>query len=423
MVYEKRIIDQTLDDLFPELPAIALQGPKGVGKTATAEQRAARVFRLDDAEDAELLAVAPRAILEAARPILIDEWQRIPSSWDLVRRAVDAKPTGGQFLLTGSSIPTDAPAHSGAGRIVDLRMRGLSIAERAIETSTVSFAGLFGGSAEVGGRTSVSLPEYVTEIVSSGFPAIRGLSPRARRVSLDGYLSRMLEHEVTERGVGTRQPDQLRRWLTSYARATASTAAYSVITERAGEADGGIAAPRSTVNRYRDVLTEFWMLDELPPTDIHLDRVRLGTTAKHFLADPALAARLMKLDEDRLLSGAAKQTMLGPQDHTTLGALFEALVIFSLNTYAQATDSRLTHLRTGDGDHEIDAIARRHDGRTVAFEVKLKGAPDGKDVRHLLWLKQRLGDDLADMVVVTAGQNAYRRPDGVAVVPLALLGA
>jgi predicted AAA+ superfamily ATPase len=421
--YERRIVDETLDELLPELPAIAIQGPKGVGKTATAEQRAARVFRLDDAEDAELLTAVPKAILEGARPTLIDEWQRIPSSWDLVRRAVDAKPTGGQFLLTGSSIPKDAPAHSGAGRIVDLRMRGLSIAERAIETPTVSFAGLFGGSAEIAGRTSVSLPEYVTEIIASGFPAIRALSARARRLSLDGYLSRMLEHEVTERGVGTRQPEQLRRWLTSYARATASTAAYSVIADGAGEAEGGIAAPRSTVNRYRDVLTQFWMLDELPPTDIHLNGIRLGSTAKHFVADPALAARLMNLDEDRLLSGAAKQTMLGPQDRTTLGALFEALVIFSLHTYAQAADSRLTHLRTRDGDHEIDALARRHDGRTVAFEVKLKGAPDGKDVRHLLWLKQHLGDDLADMVVVTAGQNAYRRPDGVAVVPLALLGA
>ncbi len=423
MAYGRRIIDATLDELLPELPALAIQGPKGVGKTATAEQRASRVFRLDDPEDAELLVAAPKAILETARPTLIDEWQRVPSSWDLVRRAVDANPTGGQFLLTGSSIPKDAPAHSGAGRIVDLRMRGLSIAERAIETPTVSFANLFGGSAEIAGRTSVLLPEYVTEIIASGFPAIRQLSARARRLSLDGYLSRMLEHEVIERGVGTRQPDQLRRWLTSYARATASTAAFAVISERAGEADGGVPAPRSTVNRYRDVLTQFWMLDELPPTDIHLTGIRLGSTAKHFIADPALAARLMNLDEDRLLSGAARQTLLGPQDHTTLGALFEALVTFSLNTYAQAADSRLTHLRTRDGDHEIDAIARRHDGRTLAFEVKLKGTPDAKDVRHLLWLKRQLGDDLSDMVVVTAGQNAYRRPDGVAVVPLALLGA
>lgn len=423
MGYERRIIDETLDELLPELPAIAIQGPKGVGKTATAEQRAARVFRLDDAEDAELLLAAPKAILDAARPTLIDEWQRFPSSWDLVRRAVDADRTGGQFLLTGSSIPEEAPAHSGAGRIVDLRMRGLSIAERGIEASTVSFAGLFGGSAEITGRTSVALPDYVREIIASGFPGLRELSGRARRLSLDGYLSRMLEHEVTERGVGTRQPNRLRRWLTSYARATASTAAYSVITERAGEADGGITAPRSTVNRFRDVLTQFWMLDELPSADIHLKGIRLGSTAKHFLADPALAARLMNLDEDRLLSGATRQTMLGPQDHTTLGALFEALVIFSLHTYAHAADSRLTHLRTRDGDHEIDALARRHDGSTVAFEVKLKGAPDGKDVRHLHWLKHQLGDDLADMVVVTAGQNAYRRPDGVAVVPLALLGA
>ena len=421
--YARRIIDTTLDDLLPELPAIALQGPKGVGKTATAEQRARRVLRLDEFEDAELFTAAPRAVLDGPRPILIDEWQRVPSSWDLVRRAVDANSAGGQFLLTGSSIPKDAPAHSGAGRIVDLRMRGLSIAERGIGATAVSLKSLFDGGADIAGRTSVGLSEYVTEIIASGFPAIREMSPRARRLSLDGYLSRMLEHEVTERGVGNRQPEQLRRWLNSYARATASTATYAAIAQRAGEADGGSTPPRPTVNRYRDVLTQFWMLDELPPVDIHLTGIRLGSTAKHFLADPALAARLMNLDEDRLLSGAAKQAMLGPQDRTTLGALFEALVVLSLHTYAQAADATLTHLRTRDGDHEIDALARRHDGRTIAFEVKLKGAPDSKDVRHLIWLKHLLGDDLADMVVITSGQNAYRRQDGVAVVPLALLGA
>ncbi|GAB3585346.1 DUF4143 domain-containing protein [Leifsonia lichenia] len=421
MTYSSRVIDHSLDVLFPELPAIAIEGPKGVGKTATAQQRASQVFRLDEPADEELLRASPGAIMAAERPVLIDEWQRYPSSWDLVRHAVDADYSGGQFLLTGSSIPSDAPAHSGAGRIVSLRMRGLSIVERVIERQTVAFGGLFDGRAEIVGRTTVDLADYIEEIVASGFPAVRSLSSRARRATLDGYITRMLEHELTERGVGVRQPQQLRRWLKAYSRATASTATHATIASGAQENDGD-ATPRQTVNRYRDALTQFWMLDELPATNLGLNGVRLGDTPKHFLADPAIAARLLDLDEDRLIAGAAVE-MLGPQDRTALGALFEALVVMSLQTYAQAADARLSHLRTRNGDHEVDVIARRHDGRTIALEVKLAAAPSERDVRHLLWLKRLLGDELADMIVVTAGPYAYRRDDGVAVVPLSLLGA
>jgi len=420
MAYLRRSIDSTLDQLLPELPAIALEGPKGVGKTATAEQRAAQAFRLDEPADAELIRVAPQAVIAASRPILIDEWQRYPSSWDLVRRAVDRDYSGGQFILTGSSIPKDAPSHTGAGRIVSLRMRGLAIAERQVASPTVSFQRLFGGKHEIGGRAVARLPEYVEEIVGSGFPAIRRLASRARRLAIDSYLMRMLEHEVTERGVGTRQPEQLRRWLTAYARATASTATHSTIARAAREGDGE-ALSRTTVNRYRDVLTQFWMLDELPASGLQLTGIRLGDAPKHFLADPALAVRLMDLDEDRLLRGAA-ENMLGPQDRTALGALFEALVVMSLQASAQAADARLSHLRTRNGDREVDVIARRHDGKTVAFEVKLHGTPSDREVRHLLWLKAMLGNDLADMVVITAGEYAYRREDGIAVVPLSLLG-
>lgn len=420
MTYTERTLDRVLDLLMVDLPAIAIEGPKGVGKTATAEQRATRVFRLDDPEDAELLRASPGMIATAERPVLIDEWQRYPASWDLVRRAVDTDYRGGQFLLTGSSLPADAPAHTGAGRIVSLRMRGLSFDERAIERPTVSFGGLFDGGQDIAGRTTIDLSRYVEEIAASGFPAVRTLSSRARRATLDGYITRMLEHELTERGVGARQPLQLRRWLAAYARATASTATHSTIASGAHENEGG-ATPRQTVNRYRDALAQFWMLDELAATNLPLTGIRLGEAPKHFLADPAIAARLLDLDEDRLIAGAATD-MLGPQDRTALGALFEALVVMTVQTHAQAADARLSHLRTRNGDHEIDIIARRHDGRTAAIEVKLAGAPTDRDVRHLLWLKRLLGDDLADMVVVTTGPYAYRRTDGVAVVPFSLLG-
>ncbi len=217
-----------------------------------------------------------------------------------------------------------------------------------------------------------------------------------------------------------RQPAQLREWLRAYAATTASTAAETTIGAAASPGDGNPPA-RTTTQCYRDVLAQLWLLDpvEAWPRANHLKG--LIRAPKHFLADPALAVRLLGLDETRLLAGAAVD-LVGPQDRTVLGALFEALVALSVKTYAQAAESRVFHLRTAKGAHEVDLLVRRDDGSTVAIEVKLSRAPAGRDGRHLLWLKEQLGDDLADMVIVTTGASAYRRPDGVAVVPLALLG-
>ena len=417
--YSRRVVDTELDDLFPHLSAIALEGPKGVGKTATAERRAASVFRMDAVDDLELIRASPELLRTATPPILIDEWQRYPPVWDLVRRAVDDLPGGGRFVLTGSATPQGAPIHSGAARIDSLRMRPLSFAERQLETPTISVASLFAGEAAIAGQTSVDLAAYVHEIVASGFPGIRSLPDRARRQRLDGYIHRVVEHEVVEQGMMRRQPAQLRTWMAAYAAASGSTASGVTIAKAASS--GGESPTRATTERYRDALTQLWLLDSVPAWFPGNDFTRLSLAPKHFLADPALSARLLGLDEPRLLAGAKIQ-LLGPQDRTALGAFFEALVGLSLQTYAQAAEAVVSHVRTHRGDHEVDFLLHRNDGSDIAVEVKLAGAPDDGDVRHLLWLKALLGDTLTDMVIVNAGPYAYRRRDGVAVVPLALLG-
>lgn len=159
--YRRRIVDDELDAVFPALAAISLDGPKGVGKTATASRRAATIVPLDEPHRAEELAADPGFVERAPKPLLIDEWQRLPRVWDLVRRAVDRDRAGGQFLLAGSAAPVDVPAHSGAGRISSLRMRPLSIAERTSDKPTVSLAGLLDGGGEVVGDTEWALTDYV----------------------------------------------------------------------------------------------------------------------------------------------------------------------------------------------------------------------------------------------------------------------
>ncbi|HXE46145.1 MAG TPA: DUF4143 domain-containing protein [Conexibacter sp.] len=420
--YAHRILDDELDELIEALPAIALEGAKGVGKTATASQRARTIHRLDD-ERERAVAIADLArLLAAPMPVLVDEWQYVPPVWDTVRRAVDDGAAAGSFLLTGSASPRDSGTHSGGGRIVSLRMRPLSLAERFPVTATVSLgAFLSGARPEVDGRTDAVLADYTDEILRSGFPGIRGLRDRPLRLQLDGYLARIVDRDFPELGHPVRNPSGLRRWMTAYAAATATATSFEKVRDAAAGGDDAKPA-RSTVQPYRDVLERLFILDEVPgwkPSRNHI--AELALPPKHHLADPALAARLLGATKDALLKGEAPGPVM-PRDGTLLGALFESLVTLSVRTYAQATEASVGHLRTHRGAREVDLIVERGDGRVVAFEVKLTAAPNDDDVRHLTWLGDRLGEDLLDAAVITSGSDAYRRPDGIAVVPAALLG-
>ena len=424
MAYRRRILDETLDELFPHLAAIAIEGAKGVGKTATASQRATTTLDLADPGQRRSVADNYNLVTQVRPPVLIDEWQLEPSVWDRVRRAVDEDSRGGRFLLTGSaSVGPGVRIHSGAGRIVSFRLRPLSLAERELAVPTVSLRQLLaGGQPPVVGSTDIDVPRYVDEILRSGFPGIRDLPRAAREVQIDGYLARIVERELPDNDVVVRRPAALRRWLAAYGAATAGNAAYSTILDAAtpGESD---KPARQTVAGYREHLTRLFVLD---PVEAWIPALaplaRLTRTPKHHLVDPALAARLVGVGVDGLLQGAGRSTTVRADAKTWLGALFESLAAQSVRVYAAASNATVGHLRTHNTDQEIDLIVEGPDRRVVAVEVKLSGSPTDRDVRHLNWLRDRLGDRVADRVCLTAGPYAYRRPDGVAVVPLALLG-
>jgi predicted AAA+ superfamily ATPase len=301
-------------------------------------------------------------------------------------------------------------------------MRPMSLAERGLTEPTVSLADLLtGGRPEIAGSTRLRLPDYVEEIVRSGFPAIRDLPARARRAQLDGYLARIVERDFPEQGHLVRRPATLQAWLAAYASATATTASYNVILDAATPGQDDKPAKTTTI-AYRDVLTQLWMLDPVPGwTTSRNPLTRLGTSPKHHLADPALAARLLGAEAGALLDDSVA-TLPVPRHGPLLGALFESLVTLSLRVYAQAAEASVHHLRTRNGDREIDLLAQRADHRVVAFEVKLTPTVEDRDTRHLHWLRDRLGADLLDAAIITTGADAYRRADGVAVIPAVLLG-
>lgn len=421
--YIPRTVDGEVRELLRDLPAVSVEGPRAVGKTATASRLAATVHQLDDPVQAELLRAEPSRLTSGKPPVLIDEWQRMPFSWDLVRRAVDADYAPGRFILTGSATPTDAPTHTGAGRIVTVRMRPLSLAERGLCQPSVSLGELLSGRhPAVGGGSSVGLSGYAAEIVRSGFPAGRSLSDRGVAAMLDGFIERIVEHDFDSLGHRIRDRRSLRSWLTAYAAATSTAASFTAIRDAAtaGEPD---KPAKSTTIAYRSILERLWMIDEVPawlPTANRLRR--LAAAPVHQLADPAFAARLLGVGADALIGGAEAGPVV-PRDGTLLGALFEALVTLSVRVYAQANSSRVSHLRTRGGEQEVDLIVERPDGRIVAIEVKLSALVNDGDVRHLHWLARRIGDRLLDAIVVTTGPEAYRRQDGIGVVPAALLAA
>jgi predicted AAA+ superfamily ATPase len=420
--YRRRIVDDELDALLAGgASAIALEGAKAVGKTATAAERVDIEYRLEDPATRELVAADPGRLADRRR-VLIDEWQHVPPTWDVVRRDVDAGASAGQFFLTGSASGPRLGVHSGAGRILRVVMRPMSLVERGVGAPTVSLASLLAGDhASVGGDTDVTLDDYVEEIVRSGFPGIRDLDDRVRRAQLRGYIDRVIDRDfpdVMDRRV--RNPPALRRWLAASAAATASTASYEKVRDAATSGEG-YKPSRSTTRPYQDALEALFVADPLPawsPTRSHI--AELGEASKHHLADPALAASILGLGADALLRANGPRTFV--RDGSFLGALFESLVTLNVRVFAQGAEATVGHLRTHRDQREVDLIVEGEDRRVVAIEVKLGATVDDRDVRNLLWLRGRIGDDLVDAAVVTTGPFAYRRPDGIAVIPAALLG-
>lgn len=421
--YKRRVLDNELDELIVGLPAIEIHGARGVGKTETARARAVSVLRLDDPSVRAIIAADPTRMVRGPFPVLIDEWQRMPETWDAVRRAVDEDRAPGRFLLTGSGKAKSPPTHTGAGRIVSLRMRPMSLAERGVGVPTVSLTQLLTGHrGDVDGSTDVEAEDYAREILASGFPGLRGLPARVVRAELDSYIDHVINNDYDDAGQSIRNRSALRRWITAYAAAVSSTTSYEKIRDAATA--GATEKPaKSTVLRYLDVLESMWLIEPIPgwkPTSNELSRLTLAP--KHHLLDPALAARLRGATMETLISG----TSAGPlaSQHTTLfGALFESLIALNVRVFAQAAEARVSHFRDFGGTHEVDLIVESADGRALAVEVKLAAVVSDDDVRHLAWLGEKLGDKLLDAVIITTGREAYRRPDGIAVVPAALLGA
>lgn len=434
--YVPRIVDAEIAELLAGIGAVLIQGAKAVGKTATAQRHAARTVRLDRGAAADVVRADPAGAIRPPFPVFFDEWQHVPAILDELRARIDEDSTPGIAILAGSAEPPKhaRPTHTGAGRIVTRRMRPLTISERleadgrpASARDTVSVAELLRGTRhQVRGASPWGLADYAHQIVASGFPAIRTLAPRLRAAQLDGYVEHLVTRDVEEASGAAANPASVRRWLTAYAAATATTTSLEKLRAIAMAGDG-TAPAKTTVLRYRDALERLFIYDPVSawkPGGTALSR--LGEAPKIQLVDPGLSAHLLGIDSDALLEGASTplvDAVPTVRDGGIFGALFESLVAQSIRTYAQAADVAHHYVRTHGGDHEVDGVLVRRDQRCLIYEVKLAGSIGDDDVRHLRWLQDQLGDLVLDAMIVHSGPEAYRRKDGIAVVPAAMLVA
>lgn len=411
--YWPRVVDAELRSDLDVMGAVVIEGPKACGKTETALQVAASTIRLDvDAGAAQLADAVPTAVLDGHPPRLIDEWQMAPGLWNAIRRAVDARGLPGQFIVTGSASPADdARRHSGAGRFAHIRMRPMSLWEAGRSSGDVSLGSLLSGSAPAG-HTDMAVADYVDAIIRGGWPQNLETQPALAPRFVRNYITDAVEQDIPLL-TGTRHdPARLRRFLHAYAQVTAQPAALTTIASRVLPEADEPNLKRDTADAYRSAAERLMLVEDVPPWSPRLrSRTRLVATPKRHLADPSLAAGLLDADASRLL-----------KDGETLGFLFESLVTRDIRVYAQAHDAVVHHYRERDGSLEADLVIERRDGTWTGIEVKLGGSAIDIAAANLRRIaERRIERPPAGLVVVTAEGYAYRRQDGVDVVPLGTL--
>jgi predicted AAA+ superfamily ATPase len=412
--YLPRLPDGVLNTQLQAMGAVLVEGVKGCGKTETARQVARSETLLDSDPNAVRRAeLDPRLVLDGAAPRLLDEWQRVPQLWDVVRRAVDDRGRPGQFILTGSATPDDSVArHSGAGRFGMLRMRTMTLVEKQATTPMVSVAGLLNGDAPSPTNSTVNVREYLHHIAVGGWPGLVGATEEAARTFLDGYLSVIVDHDIDEVSGAPRNPRLVQRFLHAYAQMVSQPATLAAIVKRARDDHGADGPSRYAAEPYLDALRRMAIVDEVSAWDPSVrSSKRLIATPKRLLGDPSLAAALLSMSPARMI-----------EDLETAGFLFESLVAHDLRIYAEAAGASCFHYREAEGRLEVDYVLETRDGDWVGVEVKMGESETDKAADSLRRLADRVTRKPKSLVIVTGTSLAYTREDGVHVVPLGLLG-
>jgi predicted AAA+ superfamily ATPase len=414
--YQPRIVDDELAARLKATGAVAIEGPKACGKTATARQVAASEVLLDvNANAREAAAVDPALVLDGAIPRLIDEWQLEPAIWNHVRRAVDDRRAPGQFILAGSAVPPDdITRHTGAGRVTRLRMRPMSLFESGVSSGGISLARLLEGEAARSPDPGLAITDLAREIAIGGWPGFRGLTVEQGLRAVRDYLEEIRRVDVSRVEERRRNPEKVGALLRSLARNVATYAAATTLAGDTRGADGGHLKD-DTVSDYLEALRRLMIVEDQPAWAPHLrSKHPLRSAVKRHFVDPSLAVAALRATPARLLL-----------DIKLLGFLFESLVVRDLRIYAQAADAHVLQYRDSRG-LEVDAIVECADGRWAAFEVKLgsRRVDEAAATLHRLagQIDTEVSGEPAALGVIVGTGYGHRRKDGIMVIPVGALG-
>lgn len=402
MQYIPRIADSLLEEVLGWSGGVLIQGVKGCGKTETARQKAKSMLRADtDPQVSQMMGVAPATLLAGETPRLIDEWQEAPLLWDLARHEIDDRQQPGQFIFTGSTKPSqNATKHSGAGRFVRLTMSTMTFLETGDSDGAVSLAAVARGEAIEATLGEMDIEHLAERMCRGGWPASFNAPLRQTSRRHQAYLESVAHVDVNSPEGVERDPERVLDMLASLARNVATECEVATIA-----ADCGLT--RQTAAQYLDSLARIFVSVDQPAWAPELrSRTPLRKAPKRHLVDPALAMAAL---------GRGPKDLLGDLEY--MGQLFESQVVHDLRVYSNNT-VRHARLKTGS---EVDAVVQV-DGNTVLVEVKLGYYPDvvDKAAEGLKKFAQHLVDK-PELLVVTGGGPAYRREDGVYVVPLTKL--
>lgn len=409
MTYLPRMVDGLLDELMVGVPAVLVVGPRACGKTTTARRHVEDMLRLDRSADAELVRADPDTALRArAEPLLVDEWQLVPEVLGAIKRSVDDGVGAGRFVITGSS-QTDLTATGWplTGRAVRLAMWGLS--ERELVGDPYAEPVL--DRIAVEGVAALRSPRHPPDLIGYVGVALRGGLPevvlqadaKTRRRRLASYVEEIVRRDGALLD-GSRDPVRLRRYLQAWAANTATVVEHRTLYEAA-------EINRATAVGYDTLLTALLVVEPLPAWSTNR-LARLTSRPKRHLVDPALAGPLLGVDEDGVL-----------RDPTLMGRLLESFVVAQLRPELTLAEwaPRLYHLRDRDGRREVDIIVEFPDGRIIGIEVKAAASANRTDARHLIWLRDQLGDRMICGLVLHAGRHTFRIEERIQAAPIAAL--
>lgn len=420
--YKKRVIDDQLKEKLECKSAVLIEGPKWCGKTTAAEQAAKSILYLSNPrylkQNLLLADSEPEVLLKGDTPRLIDEWQIAPKLWDAIRFEVDQRREFGKFILTGSAVPADTKEiiHTGTGRFTWLKMRPMFLFESGESNGSVRLEQLFEGKNDIYGESNLSLEDIAYLICRGGWPISTYLSGRGALSQASDYHDAVVNIDICRVDNVRRDPEKAKRIMQSYARNQGSQIGDETIVEDIKTNEGEDINVK-TIHSYIDALKKIFVIEDMKAWNPNLrSKTPIRSVDTRYFIDPSIAAAALGFGPGDLMN-----------DMNIFGFMFETLAIRDLRVFAEALNGTVYHYRDKN-NLECDAIIHLKNGKYGLIEIKLGGEKLIQEgVGHLLKLKNNLDTEKMKepsflMVLTATGNIAYKRKDGVLIVPIGTFG-